>query len=57
MRPRGRVVNGCDEMGPDSRKPLSFSLITVNSVHGTTTVCLYFHSCYLFSSTLSVHKG
>ena len=29
MRPRGRAVNGWDETGPDPRKLLSFSLITV----------------------------
>jgi len=50
MRPRGRAVNGWDEMGPDPRKPLSFSLITVTqtSLHGTsTTVYLNFQSFFL----------
>ena len=54
MRPRGRAVNGWDETGPDPRKLLSFSLITVSqtSLHGTsTTVYLYFHSIAVYCSS------
>jgi len=59
MRPRGRAVNGCDEMGPDPRKPLSFSLITVTqtSLHGPSTLCvsvfsLFFSCCRLLPKDL-----
>jgi len=53
MRPRGRAVNGWDEMGPDPRKPLSFSLITVTqtSLHGTSTI-VYLYFSVFFSCCL-----